>query len=57
MKTLVYNSVTQVIKFIDPIEVPAYRMKMVYQQVDVKYNGLKPSVGPLAKLYANAKTN
>lgn len=51
MDTPVYNSVTKVVKFIDPIEVPAYRMKMMYQQRNISKPVLKPVGGPYDKIY------
>jgi hypothetical protein len=51
METPVYNSVTKVVKFIDPIEVPAYRMKMMYLQRKPALPVLKATVHPYNKLY------
>jgi len=51
METPVYNSVTKVVKFIDPIEVPAFRMKMMYLQRKPALPVLKPTVHPYNKLY------
>ena len=51
------TSVSKVVKNIDPIDVPAYRMKMIYQQRN-EYKGVaKPIVAPLAMMYAKTKTD
>ena len=51
METPVINVVSKLVKFIDPIEVPAYRMKMIYQQRNAVKTVLKPTVGPYDKIY------
>jgi predicted ATP-dependent Lon-type protease len=51
------KSVSVVIKQIDPIDVPKYRMKMIYQQRNEYKNVAKPIVAPLAMLYAKSKTD
>lgn len=51
------KSVSKVVKNIDPIDVPGYRMKMIYQQRN-EYKGVaKPIVAPLAMMYAKTKTD
>jgi hypothetical protein len=51
METPVYNSVSKLVKFIDPIEVPAFRMKMMYLQRKPALPVLKATVHPYNKLY------
>lgn len=51
------KSVSVVVKNIDPIDVPAYRMKMIYQQRNEYKNVAKPCVGPFEKMYVKTKTN
>ena len=51
------KSVSKVVKNIDPIDVPGYRMKMIYQQRDEYKNIVKPCIAPLAMMYAKTKTD
>jgi hypothetical protein len=51
MESPVIDVVSKLVKFIDPIEVPAYRMKMIYQQRNAVKTVLKPIGGPYDKLY------
>jgi len=51
METPIINSVSKVVRFIDPIDVPAYRMKMIYQQRHIAKPVLKGVAGPFEKLY------
>ena len=51
------KSVSKVVKNIDPIDVPAYRMKMIFQQRNEYKNVAKPIIAPIAMLYAKSKTD
>ena len=51
METPVIDVVSKVVKFIDPIEVPAYRMRQIYAQRNAIKTVLKPVIGPYNKLY------
>jgi hypothetical protein len=47
----VIDVVSKLVKFIDPIEVPAYRMRQIYQQRKAIKTVLKPTLGPYDKIY------
>ena len=47
----VIDVVSKLVRFIDPIEVPAYRMRQIYQQRKPIKSILKPAVGPYDKIY------
>ena len=51
METPVISSVTKLVKFIDPIEVPAYRMRQIYEQRNRVKTVLKPVGGPYDRIY------
>lgn len=51
METPVVDVVSKVVRFIDPIEVPAYRMRQIYAQRKAIKSVLKPALGPYDKLY------
>lgn len=51
METPVVDVVSKLVKFIDPIEVPAYRMRQIYQQRNAVKTVLKPVLGPYDKIY------
>ena len=51
METPVIDVVSKLVKFIDPIEVPAYRMRQIYQQRKAIKTVLKPAVGPYNTIY------
>ena len=47
----VIDVVSKLVRFIDPIDVPAYRMRQIYQQRNAIKTVLKPVLGPYDKIY------
>lgn len=50
------KSVTKVVKNIDSVDVPAYRMKIKFLEKDNYKNITKPIVGPYDVLYKKSKS-
>lgn len=48
---------TKVIKNIDPLDVPAYKMKLIYQHRNDSKKAKKPVVGNAGSMYAKVKNN
>lgn len=51
METPVVDVVSKLVRFIDPIDVPAYRMRQIYAQRKAIKSVLKPVLGPYDKIY------